>query len=257
VIDPHWQVIDLDPVTWRRIGAFFEPSRYIAAAQPDEHGLFVLHDDGLVLNAVDTATHSRPNGIPTQISDPHALAQELYERGEWQRVHIINRKHLAWVAQQSQATPQRELTLDGYYHMVYSLLWDREDGYVAVPAHPGNFSGWTYADIRRFTKGISGPATIALGVYADAALSIGLILVVEGGMIRRVTTFEALKWDVPQPGPTQQTLTALCTALEVQFAPPVVVLLCTEAVFEGWLSADDKAAYLVEARANATAIWHR
>ena len=257
MIDPHWQVVDLDPVTWRHLGAFFEPARYIAAAQPGEHGLFILHDDGRVLNVVDTLTRSRPSGLPTQISDPHALAQELYERGEWQRVHIINRKHLAWVAQQAQADPRRDLALDSYYHLVYSLLWDREDGYVAVPAHPGHFQGWTYADIRRFIAGLPSPATVALGVYAGDALSIGLILVCEDGQIRKVTTFEGLDWSAPEPGPTEQTLSMICAALEAQLAPPAAVLLCTDAVFAGWLAAPDKQAYLAEARANGTAIWQR
>ena len=54
MIDPHWQVIDLDPVTWRNLGPLLEPQRYIAAAQPDEHGLFILHDQGRLLKVVDT-----------------------------------------------------------------------------------------------------------------------------------------------------------------------------------------------------------
>ena len=96
MIDPHWQVIDLDPVTWRNLGPFFQPQDYIAAAQPDEHGLFILHDRGQLLKVVDTLTADAPADIPTQIDDPVALARDLYERGEWQRVHIIDRRHLAW-----------------------------------------------------------------------------------------------------------------------------------------------------------------
>src|SRR5581483_866697 len=102
VIDPHWQVIDLDPVTWRNLGHFFEPWQYIAAAQPGERGLFVLHDHGRLLRVVDTESESPPEGIPARIADPRALARELYGRGEWQRVHVIDRRHLAWVAQQVQ-----------------------------------------------------------------------------------------------------------------------------------------------------------
>ncbi|HEX6778206.1 MAG TPA: hypothetical protein VF099_08390, partial [Ktedonobacterales bacterium] len=75
MIDPQWQVIDLDPVTWRNLGPFFEPKRYIAAAQPGEHGLFVLHDQGRVLKVVDTQARSIPRDIPPQISDPQALAR--------------------------------------------------------------------------------------------------------------------------------------------------------------------------------------
>ncbi len=256
MIDPHWQVIDLDPVTWRNLGPFFPPQRYIAAAQPGEHGLFVLHDHGQVLKVVDTRTRSLPPGIPSQISDPGALARELYTRGEWQRVHIIDRRHLAWAARQAQATPRRELTLDAYYHLVYRLVWGSRKGYVCEPPHPGHFYGWTYADVQRFIAALPSPATLALGVYADTALAIGLILVCEGGQIRRVTTFEGLNWSVSHPGPTQETLTALCDALEAQFAPAAAVLLCTDTVFSGWLAASDKQTYLSAAQASATAVWY-
>ncbi|HEY7355475.1 MAG TPA: hypothetical protein VH590_03380 [Ktedonobacterales bacterium] len=256
MIDPHWQVIDLDPVTWRNLGPFLEPQRYIAAAQPGEHGLFILHDQGRVLKVVDTQARSVPRDIPAQISDPQALARELYERGKWQRVHVIDRRHLAWVAQQAQANPRRDLTLDAYYHLVYTLMWGQSEGYVAVPAHPQHFNGWTYQQIRQFIEGLPSPSALALGVYADDALSIGLILVCEAGRIRRVTTFDGLHWDVSNPGPDEPTMTALCEALAAQFAPPAAVLLCTDAAFAGWLAAPDKGAYLSAERARATAIWH-
>lgn len=256
MIDPQWQVIDLDPVTWRYLGPFFEPQQYIAAAQPGEHGLFILHDHGQVLKVVDTQTRSRPAGIPTQISDPEALARELYAHGQWQRVHIIDRQHLAWVARQAQATSRRDFTLDAYYHLVYTLVWCNSKGYACEPTHPGHWHGWTYAALRRFIAKLPSPATLALGVYSDDTLFIGLILACEGGLIRRVTTFEGLDWSVSHPGPTQQTLTALREALEAQFAPPAAILLCTDAVFSGWLTASDKWAYLSAARANATAMWY-
>lgn len=255
MIDPQWQVVDLDPVTWRHLGPFLEPRHYIAAARPGERGLFVLHEQGRLLKVVDTASQSAPVGIPAQIGDPHTLAEELYQRGEWQRVHIIDRRHLAWVAQQAQATPRREFTLDAYYHLIYTLIWDQHDGYVCAPPHPGSFHGWTYSGIRQFVAEAPSPSAFALGVYEGEALSIGLIVVNEGGRITRVTTFEALDWDAPNPGPTAQTLTALCGALERQFAPPGAVLLCTDDAFEGWIAASDKLAYLTAARANDTAIW--
>ncbi|HEV2579828.1 MAG TPA: hypothetical protein VGT44_03155 [Ktedonobacteraceae bacterium] len=256
MIDPHWQVVDLDPVTWRHLGPFFEPQQYIAAAQPGEHGLFVLHDQGQVLKVVDTQARTPPAGIPAQITDPEALAQELFERGTWERVHIIDRSHLAWVAQQAQSSSLSNLTLDAYYHLVYTLVWGRRGGYVSEPPPDGHWHGWTYTDIRSFIMGLPSPATLALGVYSDAVLSIGLVLICEGGQIRLVTTFEGLTWTNFQSGPTQQTLTALCEALDAQFAPPAAVLLCTDAVFSGWLTASDKLAYLDAARENATAIWH-
>src|SRR5262249_987292 len=154
------------------------------------HGLFVLHDAGRVLNVVDTATECRPEGIPTRIEDAAVLARELYGRGDWQRVHIIDRRHLASLARRAQATPRRALTFDAYYHMVYTLVWGDPQGYVCEPPHPGTFHGWTYDELQHFVAQLPSPATLALGVYAGDALTIGLILVCEGGMIRRMTTFE-------------------------------------------------------------------
>lgn len=257
MIDPHWQVIDLDPVTWRNLGPFLLPERYIAAAQPGEHGLFVLHEHGHLLKVVDTHAQRLTVAIPQTIEDPDALAHDLYDTGEWQRVHIIDRQHLAWVARQAQAAPRHDLTLDAYYHLVYSLIWDTRGGYVSVPPHPGHWHGWTYSAIRGFLAALpSSPATLALGVYGAHGLSIGLILVCQDGQIRRVTTFEALNWaPATLAGPTEPTLTALCDALNAQFAPAAAVLLCTDVAFAGWLAASDKSAFLHAARADATAIW--
>ncbi len=256
MIDPNWEVVDLDPVTWRHLGPFLDPQRYIAAAQLGEHGLFILHEHGRLLKVVDTKTSRIPPGIPDQITDPAALVRALHARGDWQRVHVIDRRHLAWVAQQAQISPRRELTLDAYYHLVYTLVWGNREGYVCYPEHPGQAYGWTYSQIRRFIAELRSPATLALGVYDEGVLWLGFILVCSLGLVRRVTTFEGVKWKASEPGPTERTLTTLCEALEAQFAPPAAVLLCTGAVFSGWLAASDKLAYLTAARANAAAIWH-
>ena len=253
MIDPHWQVLDLDPLTWRNLGPFLEPQQYIAAAQPGEHGLFILHEQGRVLKVVDTQAGEAPTDIPPHISDPQALARKLYNRGEWQRVHVIDRRHLAWVAQQAQATPRRDLAFDAYYHLVYTLIWGKPDGYACEPPPAGHWHGWTYSAIRSFIKALPSPSSLALGVFTNDALSMGLILICKQGLIRRVTTFEGLHWNVSHPGPTQQTLTALCEALEAQFAPPAAVLLCTDAAFAGWLEAEDKQGYLDVAREHGKA----
>ena len=137
MIDPQWSLVDLDPRTWRAIGPLFDPGQYIRAAQPGEHGLFVLHAGGRVLRIVDTALGVRRDLAALPADDPRALAESLYARGEWQRVHVIDQGHLAGVARQAQATPRRDLTLDQYYHLVYELVWGAPNGYMSVPPHPG------------------------------------------------------------------------------------------------------------------------
>jgi hypothetical protein len=258
LIDPNWQVSDLDPVTWRNLGSFFDISQYFRAAQPGEHGLFILHDDGRLLKAVDTASPSIPADIPSHIDNPQILARDLYARGEWRRVHVINRRHLAEVAREAQATARRDLTMDAYYHLVYSLIWGDPQGYVVEPPRLHVWHGWTYADVEGFFADLPSPASLALGVYDGDALTIGLILIYADGMIRRVTTFEALDWRPPsRPGPTAETLTALRAALTTQFAPPAAILLAADAAFNAWLDAADKASYLAEAGKRAEALWYR
>jgi len=59
LIDPHWTLEDLDPHTWRTIGPFIDPGRYVMAGSRDEHGLFILHDQGRVLRVFDSRSGRR------------------------------------------------------------------------------------------------------------------------------------------------------------------------------------------------------
>ncbi|HEY5001572.1 MAG TPA: hypothetical protein VII61_00370, partial [Ktedonobacteraceae bacterium] len=177
-------------------------------------------------------------------------------RGEWQRVHVIDKAHLALVAQSAQATPQRDLTLDQYYHAVYQLLWGDPAGYVSVPAHPGHWHGWTYEYVKNVVGMLSfSPAALALGVFADDRLLIGLILVCEDGIIRKVTTFEALDAQSFVAGSSESTIIALRQELTQKIAAPAGILLCTQEVFEQWIQQEDKMQVLHAAHEQAQAYW--
>ncbi|MBO0789468.1 MAG: hypothetical protein J2P36_00755, partial [Ktedonobacteraceae bacterium] len=114
MIDPHWSVIDLDPYTWRSLGRFFDPGQYIRSAQPGEHALFILHDQGRPLRVVDTEQGVLTHLNIQSIDDPQTLARSLYAQGTWQRVHVINKSHLANVARLAQTSPAAS-HLDTYY----------------------------------------------------------------------------------------------------------------------------------------------
>jgi hypothetical protein len=252
VIDPNWVLEDLDPVTWRAIGPLFMPAQYVAAAQPGEHGLFVLHDDGLRPRVVDTAGGKRDDLGITQVEDARSLAAELYARGEWDRVHVIDRRHLAHVSAEAQATPRRELTLDAYYHLVYRLIWDGSAGYVCQPPHPGHWGGLTYADIGDFVGGAGSGSRASIGLCVLDG--IGLALGVESGRIRRVTTLEGLP-SLPPPSLEPSFLDAFWAALESTIAPPFAALVCTRSVFDAFIRASDKRAILQGAAQHGEACW--
>lgn len=256
MIDPHWQLVDLDPVTWRQIGRFFDPGQYLRVAQPGEHSLFILHERGLVQRIVDTKTGVQRDIALSQVDDPRECARQLYERGEWQRVHVIDKTHLARVARAAQYGPQCERTLDQYYHRVYQLLWGEPSGYVCIPSHPGHWHGWTYQQIQEVLYSLSfSPASLALGVCADGRWLIGLILVCEHGQIRKVTTFEALEIQEVAADLSKETLAELWQRLTEVVATPAGLLLCSPEVFEAWIQQEEKMQVLLTARQQGQAYW--
>lgn len=256
MIDPNWELVDLDPVTWRQIGRFFDPGQYLRAAQPGEHGLFLLHDGGKVLRVVDSQSGVRHDLAPATLDDPQECARQLYARGEWQRVHVIDKAHLAMVARVAQETPRRELSLDAYYHQVYQLLWGNASGYISVPPHPGHWHGWTYEQVNQWVSKLPfSPATLALGVFAQERWQIGLILLCTEGQIRKITTFEALNPQALSCGLCAETLTALEQQLSDTLAPPAGLLLCTQEVFDAWIEQEGKLSTLLAARQQQQAYW--
>jgi hypothetical protein len=260
MIDPHWSVIDLDPRTWRAVGGYFDPGQYIRAAQPGEHGLFVLHDGGRVLRVVDTTQGVRRDLALSRVDDPHELAHKLFNTNEWERVHVIDKRHLAAVASKAQENPRRELTLDQYYRLVYSLVWDSSDGYVTVPARPGAWRGWTYGDLQGFAAMLPDPSTVALVVIEGGETSIGLVLDLRERLIRTVTTLETFGFPAPLFAVTQSDFERLWSMLEARAESsgspqPAALLLCSRPVFDKLVHEPDKQDVLRRASEQGEAFW--
>jgi len=254
MIDPNWSVVDLDPRTWRNLGRFFDPGQYLRAAEPGEHALYVLHDNGRPLNVFDSQDGPRPDLVSGSIENPQLLAHDLYESGEWDRVQVINKQHLANLARNAQTIENRALNLDAYYHRVFELLWREPQGFVSLPPHPGHWNHWTYGGIESLIEHLPDPTSAVLAVLDEGEVAIGLILELQGGLIRKVTTFEAL--DLLQPVTVSEVgLVLLCSAVELKFASVGAALVCDSATFEGWIAAADKVGYLQEAAHAKTAFW--
>ncbi len=250
MIHPDWVLEDLDPVTWRSIGPLFMPAQYIAAAQPGEHGLFVLHDSGARPRVADTIRGVRSDLHIDRVDDARGLAADLYARGEWDRVHVIDKQHLAHVARTAQSSPRRELSVDAYYHLVYQLVWDGSDGYVCVPPSAGDWHGMTYSALAEFLSGAPSPSALALCVLGSA----GVVLRVGGGRVVRVTTFEGLP-SLAEPSLTPEFLDNLWLTLAAHVAPPYAALVCTRAVWEACLAAPNLLESLRGAVINGGARW--
>jgi hypothetical protein len=264
VIDPDWSLVDLDPRTWRALGPLFDPGQYIRAAQPGEHGLFVLHAGGCVLRVVDSALGVRRDLTALRVDDPRALAEALYAGGEWQRVHVIDQQHLAAVAHAAQATSRRDLTFDQYYHLVFHLLWGTPDGYVSIPAPPGHWHGWTYDGVAAAVGRLPDPATLALVVLDEPPeqerVAIGLILDLAGGRVRTVTTLETFGLPPPTLDLSAASFDRLWELLETRSRetgapPPTGALLCDYRAFQIWLGGPDSVRPLTRLAAHGAAFW--
>ena len=253
MIDPHWSVIDLDPVTWRNIGRFIDVTQYVRAAQPGERGLFIVHDDGRVLKVFDTDRNARSGVKIERVVDARALAKELRARGQWDRVHVINQQHLARVGRVAGAAANRSLQLDGYYRLVYDLIWDGGDGYVTEPPKPDHWNHWTMGQIEQFVSRLPESASVALGVFEGERLNIGLVLEFKQGNIVRVTTFEAPALQPIAPEFSADFLDQLWQQLG-NIAPPAAVLLCTQSIFDEWIVTPDKVAFIWDAAKNGCAV---
>jgi hypothetical protein len=242
MINPHWSVVDLDPVTWRAIGEFISPGRYVRAGESGEHALYVLHDNGRVLNIVDTESGRRTDIDPGRIVDPDAVASDLLGRGEWDRVHLVDRQHLRAVAHEAQSSPRHDLTLDAYYRLVSHLMWSNSDSrYVVAPPRETTWNGWTYGGVLEWIESLPNPATIALGVVGATGLRIGVIAQLENGLINVLTTFESLRFPREDAEISEAYRDRLWHAIDATFAPAVALLLCTDDVFDRWIHEPNKA----------------
>ena len=254
MIDPNWQLVDLDPYTWRAIGKFIDPGMYIRAGSPDENGLFVIHDGGTVLSVVETAGTRRPDLGLERIEQSYLTAQGLFDSGEWDRVHVIDRQHLQSVSTEAQQSSNRSLELDAYYRHVFQLVWGNAEGYAVVPEHPRSWNGWTYQRIVEFVNQLQSPASLALGVIAeDGSLAIGLLGEVSEGSFRKVTTFESLPFGPSDMSVDEGFLDRIWSHLLETDFPPAAVLLCTESVFDRWVNGADKARTIEDAIESGTA----
>jgi hypothetical protein len=109
--------------------------------------------------------------------------------------------------------------------------------------------------LEQFVSRLPRSASIALGVFEGECLNIGLVLEFKQGSMVRVTTFEAPALQPIAPQLSADFLDQLWQQLG-NIAPPAAVLLCRQAVFDEWITSNDKLAHLMQAVQNGTA-WLR
>ncbi len=252
----HWEVVDLDPHTWRNLGTLFNPQNFLSRARPGERVLSILHEDGEVLKVYDSALGVRHDLDLETIEDAPRVAKELYEAEKGlAEVQIFDKKSLIAFADRAQRGFRPDWDLDEHYHFVYGLAEDDPQGICYYPPHPPHWNHFTYEEVRHFIKEVvPSPSTLVLAVFDRDQLYISLILGIRDHKIKLVSTFDAL---VPLGlesrigmGDRQRIL----KLVEERFDIPSFSFFAQRSAFEAWLTAADKQKALQQAVAEGTAL---
>jgi len=256
MIYEHWDVVDLDPVTWRNLGPYFDPRNFTTRGDPSERTLSILHDGGCVLKVWDSEEGARDDLHLDVIPDPLATAKELYESNRsWDRVQIFDKKSVLSFAHQAQELVHPEWDLDEYIAWVWELADADPEGLCDYPPRPRDWNGWRYSEVKHFVEEvIPDPSTLVLGVIEDGTLWAGLVLGVRDRQIKRVTTFEALLPLGLGPVTRLEDMDEVLALVARKFDPPAAALFCTRQVFEEWMRGEDKAGTLQRAIARGEAV---
>jgi len=91
MINPNWDVVDLDPHTWRALGRYLKIHNISVLPNPVNMACSFYMIMGKLLRIVDTRKGLRTDLSISAVDDPAQIAHQLYQTGEWQRVHVINK----------------------------------------------------------------------------------------------------------------------------------------------------------------------
>jgi len=256
MIYEHWDVVDLDPVTWRNLGPYLDPQNFTTRGDPSERTLSILHDGGQVLKAWDSEGGTRHDLHLGLITDPLSRAKELYDSDQgWDRVQIFDKRSVLSFAHKAQESVHPEWDLDEYIARVWELADADPEGLCYYPPRPRDWNDWRYSQVNRFVEEvIPDNSTLILGVIEEDTLWAGLILGIRDRKIKLVTTFDALLSLGLGPVTCLEDIGEVVPLVARKFDPPAAALFCTRQVFAEWMRAEDKAGTLKQALAEGEAL---
>jgi len=181
MISRDCQIIDLDPYAWRSFGELLFPD------PAPERVLSILHDGGRLLRAYDSERGYRDD-IPPIITDPPRLALKLSQADpNLTRVQVFDKSALQVFAAEVNCIPLEDITAIGWRTQV-AQMWRGTAGVYIEPSPPPN----DYDSLCAFLAGIPDGNTVVIAVFDDNRLYAHVVLGVREGLIRLVTTFDAL-----------------------------------------------------------------
>jgi hypothetical protein len=249
------EIVDLAPSAWRNLLSLMDLTR-INDARPDRPNvLSVLHHGGKVSRVYAPAGYR----VPTleQIDDPQELAKKLYyQLPGLERVQILEIQSLALFSEQVQRLDWQSFDMEDFFFRAYHLAEQDPAGLCFFPPFSWSWNGIPLEDIRKWLAAGPSPSAYFLGVLRDSLPWTTLILRVEDGKVRLITTLQHLAGDnlpVDRWPTTAQDLPAICEAVSARVAPVRAALVCDYLVLARLLASEDKGRDLAAAVADGSA----
>ncbi len=237
------EIIDLYPPHWRNLRTLIDFS-WISDRRPARSNMLsIVHQGGTILRTY------APSGIRLpdlqQIDDPQELAKKLYYQLEvLERVQILEIQSLGMFSDRVMKIDGRQsLDVEEFLFRAFRQADLDPAGLSVFPPLSWSWNGLPLEKIREWLTQGPGPRAYFFGVTRDEAPWTSLILRVEAGKLRLITTLEHLaKYDLPPDRfPSRpQDLKAICDAIEAHVAPVRAAMICNHFVLSSLLAAVDK-----------------
>lgn len=181
-------MVDIDPRQMRR---FYD----LVLLSPKKRRLFLLHDNGRVVKAVDTETGLKPD-LWGRIEDPEARAKELFDAESGvEEVWILERSAVRHYLGAVQATYTPNETGDEYFDRAFRSLGHYPGGIVKYPPDfPGlRYTGIEWVEARDFVRRYLPPdSVLILAAFDGEEIWTSWIVTIRDSRIVRITSSDAI-----------------------------------------------------------------
>lgn len=249
------EIVDLSPVTWRNLLSLMDLTRIADTRPTHPNILSVLHQGGKVQRVYAPAGYRLP--ALEEIDDPQELAKKLYyQLPGLDRVQILALESLGRFSDQVQRLEWQSLDAEDFLFRAYLLAEQDPAGLCFYPPFSWSWNGLSLNEIRHWVAAGPSPSAYFLGVTRDAVPWATLILRVEGGKLRLITTVHYLakfQLAVDQWPTSPLDLGPICEAINNNIAPVRAAMVCDYFVLARLLASEDKRRDLMAATAEGSA----
>jgi hypothetical protein len=249
------EIVDLSPVTWRNLLSLLDLSRIADTRPVHPNVLSVLHQNGKVLRVYAPAGYRLP--ALEQVDDPQEMAKKLYyQLPGLDRVQILAIESLGRFSDQVQRMEWQSLDAEDFLFRAFLLAEQDPAGLCFFPSFSWSWNGLSLQSIRTWAAAGPNPSAYFLGVTREAVPWATLILKVEDGKLRLVTTVQYLakfQLSVDRWPTSPLDLGSICEAINGNIAPVRAALVCDYFVLARLLASEDKRRDLLAATTEGSA----